>query len=281
MNVSLAPKLERSTGSVRLSFKSSPAGTALERLYQQGCCKVRFPQSDDGTTEAVLLNTAGGLTDGDSVSNEIHWRRNTRATVTTQAAERVYRAATNDDARVATRITIDDDAMACWLPQETIVFDGARLARTLEIDMTSTSCLVALESTVLGRREMGETVNRGRFSDRWRIRIDGRLAFADHFLLDDQYNGRIAEFLGRVSATNSAHSIATLVIVANDCDGIVAGAREVVTPAGCTIGATCLEGLVIVRVLAGESRAMRAAVSDLITTLRGIPGIRLPRVWHC
>ena len=103
--------------------------------------------------EAVLLNTSGGLTDGDTLSNEISWRAGTRATVTTQAAERIYRAATPDVARVATRIRIEDDCLACWLPQETIVFDGARLARTLEIDMQSSSRLVALESIVFGRHE--------------------------------------------------------------------------------------------------------------------------------
>ena len=281
MNATLAPRLERSSGRVKLSFKSSPKGTALDELYQQGCCKVRFPHTHGGAKEAVLLNTSGGLTDGDSLTNEIRWRRGTQATVTTQAAERVYRAASPDVARVATRIAIEDDCSACWLPQETIVFDGARLARTLEIEMTSNSRLVALESTVYGRREMGETVEHGRISDRWRIVIDGRLAFADSFLVDDQHTGHIGNFLNQAAVANSAHCNATLVVTTNDCDKIVEHARELVTPAGCTIGATGLDRLVVLRVLARDSQAMRTAVGKLVSSLRDMPGNQLPRVWNC
>ena len=242
---------------------------------------MRFPQRHDGATEAVLLNTSGGLTDGDSLTNEIRWRSNTHATVTTQAAERVYRAATRDVARVSTRLTIEADSMACWLPQETIVFDGARLARVLEIDMTSTSRLVALESTVFGRREMGETVHRGRISDRWRVTIDGRLVFADSFLLDDQHAGPVGEFLDRVAVANAAHSMATIVVAADDCEGIVEDVRGFVAPEGSTVAGTCLGQLVVLRVLAEDSQTMRAAVSQVVTSLRGIPRIQLPRVWHC
>lgn len=281
MNVTVAPRLERASGRARLSFKSVPEGTALDELYQQGCCKVRFPRTSGGKPEAVLLNTSGGLADGDTISNEIRWRRKTRATVTTQAAERVYRAASDDVARVSTRIMIEDDSVACWLPQETIVFDGARLARTLEIDMTSTSQMVALDSTVFGRRAMGETVNNGRVSDRWRVRIDGRLAFVDSFLVDDQRIGHVGEHLDRVSVANTAHCTATVIIVANDCDRLVGDARRLVAPADCVIGATRLDRLVLVRILANDSQAMRSAINQTVALLGGMLDIELPRVWHC
>lgn len=275
------PRLERSNGCTRLAFKSAPQGTALDELYQQGCSKVRFPRTSDGTPEAVLLNTSGGLADGDTLSTDVRWRRNTRAVVTTQAAERVYRAAGHSFARVSTRLTIEDDAVACWLPQETIVFDGARLARTLEIDATSTGRLVALEGTVFGRRAMGETIGYGSISDRWRVRIDGRLAFVDHLLLDDRHTGHIDEYLGRASVANSAHCVATVIVVANDCDNLVEDARKLAEPAGCAIGATRLERLVVIRILAGDSQEMRAAVGRIIALLGGILDIELPRVWHC
>ena len=278
---SVAPRLERSSGCTRLSFKSAPSGTAIDELYQQGCCKVRFPQSTNGTLEAVLLNTAGGLTDGDTLSNEICWRRGTQATVTTQAAERIYRAATRDVARVTTRISIDDDCLAAWLPQETIVFDGARLARTLKIDMKSTSRLVALESIVFGRRAMGESVDCGAVSDRWLIRIDGRPAFSDNFLVDDQLTGPVAEYLDRASVANSAHCVATLVIVADDCNEIVEAARKFAQPTDAIVGATRLDRLAVLRILAGDSQAMRTAVGQIVASLGGTLDVRLPRVWHC
>jgi urease accessory protein len=276
-----APALQRSSGAARVSFKRRASGTCLDELYQQGCSKVRFPRKQDGSPEAVLLNTAGGLADGDALTNEIHWREGARATVTSQAAERVYRAADEGSARVTTRLRVDEDAVACWLPQETIVFDGARLARSLEIELAPDASLLALESTVFGRRAMGETVSRGRVSDRWRVRIDGRLAFADHFLLDDALTGPIDASLARGPVADGAHCLATMVVVAPDCDRIVTAARETPAEDHADLGATLLDGLAVLRVVAADGAAMRAVLTRLVTLAGETSGITLPRVWHC
>ncbi len=242
---------------------------------------MRFPKRTDGTVEAVLLNTAGGLTDGDAISNEICWKATSRATVTTQAAERIYRAAGEHSATVTTRIRIEEDCVACWLPQETIVFDGSRLTRTLDIDMPSGSTLIALESTVFGRRAMGEIVNDGRVSDRWRIRIDGRLAFADNFLVDHRLDGRIDAHLKRASVADAAHCMSTLVFVGDDSDKAVEHARTQEAPTQATIGATCLGRVSVMRILAEDSRAMRNVIGGVVAELGSSVGIQLPRVWHC
>jgi len=284
-----APALQRSSGAARVSFKCRGSDTCLDELYQQGCSKVRFPRKQDGMPEAVLLNTAGGLADGDTLNTEIHWREGARATVTSQAAERVDRAAGSGEARVTTRLRVEPRAVACWLPQETIVFDGARLARSLEIDLAPGARLLALESTVFGRRAMGETVSRGRVSDRWRVRIGARLAFADHFLLDDALTGPIDASLAQGSVADGAHCLATLVVVAPDCDRIVTAARETPaeSPSGspvesrARVGATLLDGLAVLRVVAADGAAMRAALIHLVALAGGTSGITLPRVWHC
>ncbi len=289
MTADAAAALQRSSGAARVSFKNRASGTCLDQLYQQGCSKVRFPRKQDGTPEAVLLNTAGGLADGDTLLNEMHWRERARATVTTQAAERVYRAAGRGEARVTTRLRIDVQAVACWLPQETIVFDGARLARALEIDLAPDARLLALESTVFGRRAMGETVSRGRISERWRLRIGGRLVFADHFLLDDELTGPIDASLARGPVANGGHCIATLVVVAPDCDRIVKAARAALPqspaepPSGprADVGASLLGGLAVFRVVAADSAAMRRTLSRLVALAGETSGITLPRVWHC
>ncbi|WP_405232479.1 urease accessory protein UreD [Lentisalinibacter salinarum] len=289
MSADAGPALQRSSGTARISFKCRASGTCLDELYQQGCSKVRFPRKQDGTPEAVLLNTAGGLADGDTLTSEIHWRGGARATVTSQAAERVYRAAGGGSARVTTRLRVDADAVACWLPQETIVFDGARLARSLEIEVAPDARLLALESTVFGRRAMGETVSRGRVSDRWRLRIGGRLVFADHFLLDDALTGPIDTSLARGPVADGAHCLATLVVVAPDSDRIVTAAREAQFESSSEspvkerahIGATLLDGLAVLRIVAADGAAMRAGLTRLVTLAGETSGITLPRVWHC
>lgn len=281
MDAIAAPKLERASGNTRLSFKSSPRGTVLDELYQRGCSKVRFPRRTNEGLEAVLLNTSGGLTDGDAITNEICWRAGTRATVTTQAAERVYRAASNDVARVSTRVRVEERCVAAWLPQETIVFNGARLARTLEIDLHSSSQLVAVESTVFGRRAMGEILDSGRVSDRWRVRIDGRLAFADNFLADDQQTGPVGRFLNRASIANMAHCAATIVIVAAEGNDVVESVRRITVPESAILGASRLDRVAVVRMLATDSQSMRIVIGEIIACLGGAFDLQLPRVWHC
>ena len=277
----LAHNLQRSSGRTRLSFKSIANRTAIDELYQQGCCKVRFPMRTDNSLEAVLLNTAGGLTDGDTIDNDFCWKAGSRGTVTTQAAERIYRAAGEDCARVSTRVRIEENCIACWLPQETIIFEGSRLARSLEIDMASDSRLLAIESTVFGRRAMGETVTTGRLSDRWRICLDGRLVFADSFLLDDGLAGPIDEHLGRPSVGDAATCLATIVVVAEDCDDAVGVVRAMETPPNARIGASCLGPITVVRILAPDSQIMRGIFGRMYTKLGRAFGMELPRVWHC
>ncbi len=277
----LAHNLQRSSGRTRLSFKSIANRTAIDELYQQGCCKVRFPMRTDRSLEAVLLNTAGGLTDGDTIDNDFRWRAGSQGTVTTQAAERIYRAAGGDSARVRTRVHIEENCVACWLPQETIVFEGSRLARTLEIDMAPNSRLIAIESTVFGRRAMGETVQSGRLSDRWRIRIGGQLVFADSFLLDDELAGPVDAHLERPSVANAANCLSTVVIAAEDCGEVVNVVRAMETPPNVRVGATCLGAITVVRILAQDSQVMRNTFGRMYTKLGRAFGMELPRVWHC
>ena len=98
-------RLQRARGHGRLAAKASAAGTRLDVLYQDGCAKIRLPKTFDGAMEAVLINTAGGLTGGDRIAWDLEARAGTRLTVTTQACERAYKA----HASTATVETVDND----------------------------------------------------------------------------------------------------------------------------------------------------------------------------
>lgn len=154
----------------------------LGELYQDGCYKARFPSAEpQQSTEAILINTSGGLTDGDALSCHAAWNANTAALITTQAAERIYRSR-GAQTTVLTQLNVGECANACWLPQETILFDGGRMDRNINIDMSPGARLFAAESVVFGRTAMGEVARSGRICDRWRVRIDGKLVFADGLL---------------------------------------------------------------------------------------------------
>ena len=170
-----AGRLQRAEGRARIAFRRKDGRTRLERLFQEGCAKLRLPTPlGDAPPEAVVINTAGGLTGGDRFAVEVELGEGAAATVTTQACERIYRS-TGEPAEVTSRLRVAAGGRLAWLPQETILFDGGRLSRGLEVDLAGDAELLCVESILLGRAAMGERVIQGLLHDRWRIRREGRL----------------------------------------------------------------------------------------------------------
>jgi urease accessory protein len=165
---------------VRVAFRQRAGATRLATLLsgrlRQGALPTPLPGQPP---EPILINTAGGLTGGDRFAVEIDIQAGASATITSQACERVYRS-TGDDARVTTRCACSGGRLA-WLPQETILFDGGQLSRSLEVDLEGDAEFLGVEAILFGRAAMGERVNAGALHDRWRVRRDGRLIFADDF----------------------------------------------------------------------------------------------------
>ena len=83
---------------------------------------------------------------------------------TTTAAEKIYRS-DGAPARIETRLTLAPQASLFWLPQETLIFEGAALERRLQVEMAGDASLILFESLVFGRLARGES------------RIDARLFF--------------------------------------------------------------------------------------------------------
>lgn len=283
-----ATKLQRSRGTVRLSFKSRGSQTALDSLYQEGCYKARFPRADARQpAEAILINTSGGLTDGDFLSCDAAWHPDTRALITTQAAERIYKSR-RGVATIRTRLNVGARATACWLPQETILFNEGRLDRTTDVEMSPDASLFAVESMVFGRIGMGEVTCSGHVFDRWRIRVGGKLVFADAVLLDDAGDGQLASYLARASITDGASAIATIIYVGADCAAYLDSFRHVLDTSSVVAGASNLGPLIVARVLAENGQSIRNAVTRVFEAAQSAEKtdhvnqhFELPRVWNC
>src|SRR6201997_4251285 len=143
--------LQRADGCGRIVLSGSENGTRIEDVFERSPIRVMFPRNGSrAMEEAVLINTAGGIAGGDRLECSVAALPGASIAVTSQAAEKVYRAL-HEPARVATRLKAWDSAKLAWLPQETIVFNQARLHRTTEIDVFSGAQLLALEWIVLGR----------------------------------------------------------------------------------------------------------------------------------
>ncbi|MCF3630173.1 urease accessory protein UreD [Thalassospiraceae bacterium LMO-SO8] len=265
--------LQRARGWARIAVRAEGGVTRLAELYQDGCAKLRLPKVyGPSSVEAVLLNTAGGLTGGDVYGTEAEAGPGAALTLTTQACERVYRATGDQPARVETRLAAGPGATLHWLPQETILFDGGRLDRSLDVDLDGDAAFLAVEALVLGRVASGEIVTGGTFTDSWRVRRDGKLIFADA--------ARIAGDIDNVAvgpavlAGNKA--MATVVLAVARAEEKLAEARAVLDPLA-TAGASALPGLLICRLVAPDDRALRARLVPLLNLLAGRA---LPRVWH-
>lgn len=265
-------------GSVRLRFDGGTGTTRLADLYQQAPLRAFFPDgATDGECEAVLGNVAGGLVGGDRLSVNIEAASNGRALITTQAAEKVYRSA-GPAVRVDCELAVSSGGSLAWMPQPTILFDGADLRRRTRISVEPDATLLAGEVLVLGREGYGERLATGHLYDAWEVCCGGKLVWADRMVVRDWQAvrddpGCIAGARASALFVNAGASIpdrldTARTIVADCGDNVVAGA-------------TMIDGLLIVRWLGRDAKALLEAYAEFWRCYRATadaPG-RIPRIW--
>jgi len=275
--------LQRAVGTAEISFKRRGHQTVLDHLYQNGCCKVRFPK-EEGFAQAVLLNTSGGLTDHDKMEVTAHWKADTRALVTTQAAEKIYKSR-GAPAQIINTLKVDEDACGFWVPQETILFDRGQVHRRLSADIAKNGSLLALESLVFGRTAMGEKTEIGCVKDTWRMFYDGRLVFADGLSLD----GDIQASLSSPALLNGAIASATLVYVGDDVEEVGHTLSPLMGDMKSFAGFSIQGPVLVMRLLATESDFMRKDIAHICAKILSCldrdkefkDADILPRVWSC
>jgi len=254
--------LQRGVG--RLALEIAASG-AVVRRREEGCAKLRMPTMSAGQApEAIIINTSGGLAGGDRL--EIDVKAASDVCLTTQAAEKVYRSL-SDKTRISTRLSGRGEARLLWLPQETILFDEARLERSLEVDLQENAGFLAVESVVLGRKAMGERLTDFYFHDRWRIRREGRLVFADDLRFDP------ARVLG-AAALKGARAFATLVFVGAAAESFLEPLREIFAERG---GVSAWDGKLVARLTGVDGFDLRKTLIPALTLLAA-PN-ELPKVW--
>lgn len=266
-------EMQRVAAAGHLAVRRVAGRTRLARLYQEGAAKIRMPAAADDLFEAVLINTAGGLTGGDRLAWRVEVGGGATASVTTQACEKVYRAV-EDRAEVSCRLNVGRGASLAWLPQETIVYRGSALARRIEVDLDAGARLLMVEATVFGRTAMGETVDRGTFRDRWRIRRDGRLIHAEDVAIGPE----IAATLARSAATAGATAMATVLLVDEEPGRHLDAAREIVGgQGGASAWSVGGSGKLLARLVADDGYSLRKRLVPLVGLLNGKAG--LPKTW--
>lgn len=253
-----------------LSAKRHKDRSVIGDLRQAGSYKAVFPRAGAQALEAVLVNTAGGITGGDRFSLTATAQADTRLSVTTQAAERAYRAQPDEIGQIDSALTVAPGARIDWLPQELIVFQGAALRRRLRVDLAPDARLLLCEPLVFGRTAMDETVTQAQLDDRIEVRRDGVPLFTDAMRL----HGNIAAHLARPNVANGAAALASVLYVAPDAAAHLDPVRALI---GCAAGASLLHpDTLFMRLLAPDSFLLRQTLVPALTQLAGGP---LPRPW--
>lgn len=265
------PQRQRSVGRVELVAAASAAGTHLTGLAESGSLRARLPRVEGGGLEAVLVNTAGGVACGDAFHMSITAKAGARVTVATPAAEKVYRS-DGPVSHISVKLEAEAGATLHWLPQETILFDTARLARTYEVDLAEDARFLSFEGLMLGRAARGETVREGHLSDRWRVRRAGRLIYADALRL----SGPIADLIARPAVAAGGVALGTCLYVAPDAQARLEEARGLLETCACECGASAWNGLLVARFIGRDIETLRR---DATSFLMGFTGSPLPRVW--
>jgi urease accessory protein len=260
----------RARGTVRFDVHQVEGVTRRRHLHESGSLRVRFPSPEADGLSAVFVNTAGGVAGGDRFDIDIAAGEGSHLAVTTAAAEKIYRAQ-GPAAQLDIALKAAAGARLAWLPQETILFDNARVSRRIDIDLAETSSLLLCEIVVFGRAAMGERMLHGEFVDRWRLRRGGRLVFAETIRLD----GVIGEKLANPAIAKGGVAIGTALMVPGD-EALVERIRELSRNFRGEVGISCWNGFAMARFCAQDAAQLRA---DMTAVLGRASGTALPRLW--
>ena len=264
--------LQRARGMLNISVvQGSGNQSRLKDLRQQGSYRAIFPRPTQGTLEAVIINTAGGITGGDEFATQITANDHAKMSVTTQAAERIYKTPDLTLSSMHARLCAKPNAQLYWLPQETILFEGSRLCRRLEAEVAEDSKFLMVEPLIFGREASGETLKSCHLDDSVCITTGNKPIYIDRVKL----NGDITAILKRPAVANGGRAMASIVLVDPRAKETLADINALLpTSAGASLLA---DNILVARLLCADSFALRNA---LLPILKHLTHNAIPKNWR-
>ncbi|MGW3186841.1 urease accessory protein UreD [Streptomyces ardesiacus] len=145
-------------------------GTALPVLEGEGPLALRRTRGSGAEARVMLVGAMSGPLGGDHFTVDVQARSGARLRVGSAAATLALPGQDKAGARYDVRLTVDDGAELCWLPEQLISAGGSDLRLTTSVDLAAGARLLLREEQVLGRA--GEEP--GCLTSRLTVRIDGR-----------------------------------------------------------------------------------------------------------
>ena len=271
-------RLQRADGALELGYSATEGATRIAHLFQSDPCRALFPRGEiDDVDQTILLTTSGGLAGGDRIRMRARCAAGARQVITPQAAEKIYRAI-NAPTEIDVALEVESGGWLEWVPQETILFDRSRLRRQVKIEVASGGALLAGDILSFGRVAHGESYDEGALFDRWEVRQDGRLIWADRLRLDDP-----RQALAHPAGFAGARAYGTILHLGGDATRLLTQVRAAMEASQGRMAASVIGGLLLVRLLADTTAELRTDYARIWTCLRqaaaGLPP-RMPRIWH-
>jgi urease accessory protein len=156
--------------SLELSFERVGTATTLVRRRHRGPLRVQRPFHPDreGPCQVIVLHPPGGIVGGDSLSLDVAVGEQAQALITTPGATKFYRSA-GATARQQTTLHVGPAGLLEWLPQETLLFDGARAQIETRVELAPGARFLGWDITGLGLPASGRAFERGTCHTRWQI----------------------------------------------------------------------------------------------------------------
>lgn len=261
-----------------LGFELRGARTVMVRRRHLGPLRVQKPLYPEGDAicHAIVLHPPAGIVGGDSLKIDIALAAGSHALLTTPGAGKWYRSA-GARASMVQRLTVAAGAICEWLPQESIVFDGAIGGLSTEVDLAKGARFVGAEMLCFGRTGSGERFDRGAFTMHTALRVDGRPVWLER-----------GTIVGNSPLLDSPVGLAgqpvtgTLLVVGPEVDEAMRDACRAIAPIAGEGAVTLCAGVLVARYLGPGCEPGREWLERLWAGLRpvltGLP-MRAPRIW--
>jgi len=250
-----------------LGFERDGGRTVLARRRHDGPLVVQKPLYPEGgeVCHAIVVHPPAGIAGGDELSLSVHSEQSTFVQLTTPGAGKWYRSA---GPWASQRLDFDVAGAVEWLPQETIVYDGALADLSTDVRLAGEARYLGWEILCLGRTGSGERFSRGTIRLGTRIRRDGKLLWLERGRIEG--GGKLMQS----PAGLGGHTV---------CGTLVAAATNVAPRRAEGLAVTVLPGVLVARYLGDSSEEAKRAFSRLWAELR--PAFlgreaQEPRIWR-
>ena len=264
-----------------IEFSYRDGRTNLFHLYQSDPIRVLFPNvSSEEIKQGIIVTTSGGLVGGDKISLALTFGEKTSAMIMAQAAEKVY-GSSEATCLMEVDLEANTHAWAEYLPQETILFDNARLNRTTRIRAAAASQVLAGEIVVFGRKGSGETFSSGYLRDSWEVWRDNKLVWIDTLLLEKN----IPQVFNHPACLKNINGVATIVFISDNVGTYLDYARNLIKDPeeNIRMSVSVTNGVLIARFMGEDPLNLRNAFGNFWQNFRhqvaSLPN-SLPRLWH-